>query len=100
MKTFRLLLSMAAVSLSLHLKAQSSNPATGKVGTTINKIGNKTAELAVKGTSAVADKVYESKVGPMGQTIYINKNSRYYYVNDKSKKVYLSKAKRKNNPKK
>jgi len=100
MKTFKLLLSIAAVSLSLHVKAQSGNPETGRVGTTINKIGNKTAELAVKGTSAVADKVYGSKVGPMGQTVYINKNSRYYYVNGKGKKVYVSKGKQKNNPKK
>jgi len=63
---------------------------------TAKKVGNKTAELAVKGASKVADKTYASKVGPGGQTIYIDKNSKYYYVNKKGAKVYVSKAKLRN----
>ena len=63
---------------------------------TAKKVGNKTAELAVKGASKVADKTYASKVGPSGQTIYIDKNSKYYYVNKKGAKVYVSKARLRN----
>ncbi|WP_069658889.1 hypothetical protein [Arcticibacter eurypsychrophilus] len=63
---------------------------------TARKVGNKTAELAVKGASKVADKTYANKVGPGGQTIYIDKNSKYYYVNKKGAKVYVSKAKLRN----
>ncbi|KIO77361.1 hypothetical protein TH53_09840 [Pedobacter lusitanus] len=62
------------------------------------KVGNKTAEIAVKGASAVVDKTYKGKAGPNGQTIYIDNKSRYYYVNAKGAKVYLPKSKLKNKP--
>ena len=55
------------------------------------KVGNKTAEVASKGASEVEDKTYADKVGPDGQTIYINKHSKYYYVDKKGKKVYVTK---------
>jgi len=45
--------------------------------------GNKTAELASKGKSKVTDQVYKNKVGPNGQTIYIDDHSRYYWVDKK-----------------
>lgn len=96
MKKIKVLLFSAAVLFSVQSFAQ--NTGKGKVGTAINKAGNKTAELAVKGTSAVADKVYDGKVAPGGQTVYINKNSKYYYVNKKGAKVYVSKAKLQDKP--
>lgn len=76
---------------------------TDKVGTTAkkgwkatkktaSKVGNKTAEVAVKGTSAVVDKKYDGKVAPGGQTIYIDKNSYYYYVNKKGRHVYVKES--------
>jgi cytochrome c2 len=75
-----------------------------KVGTTAKKgwhatkkaakkVGNKTAEVASKGAAAVADKKYDEKVGPQGQTIYIDKNSYYYYVSKKGHHIYVPKAK-------
>ncbi|MEO7211183.1 hypothetical protein [Mucilaginibacter sp.] len=74
-----------------------------KVGTTVKKgwkatkktastVGNKTAEVASKGASAVADKKYDGKVAPGGQTIYIDKNSYYYYVNKKGRHVYVKES--------
>ncbi|MDN5284763.1 MAG: hypothetical protein JWR38_1037 [Mucilaginibacter sp.] len=68
---------------------------TGEVATTV---GHKTAEVASKGAAGVADKKYADKVGPHGQTIYIDKNSKYFYVNKKGKHVYISKAKLKDKP--
>jgi len=62
------------------------------------KVGNKTAEIAVKGASAIVDKTYKGKVGPNGQTIYIDNKSKYYYVNAKGAKVYLPKSKLKDKP--
>jgi hypothetical protein len=59
---------------------------------TASKVGNKTAELASKGASAVNDKKYDAKVGPAGQTIYIDRNSAYYYVNKKGRHIYVPKA--------
>ncbi len=89
-------LAVPALLLSLQTIAQTSDK--GSVGRSINKIGNKTAQVAVKGASAVADKRYDGKVGPSGQTIYINKNSHYYWVNARGKKVYISKSKLKDAP--
>ena len=59
---------------------------------TASKVGNKTAEVASKGASAVADKKYDEKVAPGGQTVYIDKNSAYYYVNKKGRHVYVKES--------
>ncbi|HTN47258.1 MAG TPA: hypothetical protein VL098_12990 [Flavipsychrobacter sp.] len=53
------------------------------------EIGNKTAELTVKGTAAVTDQKLRDKTGPGGQTVYVDKYNNYYYVNDRGRKVYL-----------
>ena len=70
--------------------------ATKKTGVAIEKgakkVGNKTAELASKGKSAVVDKVYEDKKGPDGQTIYINNKSEYYWVDKKGHRHYVREA--------
>lgn len=59
------------------------------IDSTAKKVGNKTASIAVKGASKVADKTYKGKEGPGGQTVYIDKKDNKYYVDDKGKKVYL-----------
>jgi hypothetical protein len=70
-----------------------------QVDSTAKKVGNKTAELASKGKSAVVDEVYKNKIGPEGQTpIYIDHNSKYYYVDKKGKKVYVPKSDLKDKP--
>lgn len=62
------------------------------IDSTAKKIGNKTASIAVKGASAVTDKVYKDKEGPNGETVYINRKDKKYIVDDKGKKVYLKKS--------
>jgi len=62
------------------------------VGKGAKKVGKKTSEVASKGASAVVDKKYDSKTGPAGQTIYIDKNSAYYYVNKSGKRVYVKES--------
>lgn len=79
-------------------ETKKDTPFVKKVEKTAKKVGNETAEIAVKGVSKVADKTYEGKVGPQGQTIYINKHSRYYYVGKKGQKVFISKAKLRDKP--
>jgi hypothetical protein len=56
-------------------------------------VGNKTAEVASKAKSGVVDKVYKDKKGPDGQTIYINKHSKYYYIDKKGHDVFIAKNK-------
>lgn len=55
------------------------------------KVGNKTAEVASKGKSRVVDKVYRDKEGPHGETIYIDKHDKCYWVDRKGHKQYISK---------
>ena len=70
-----------------------------QVDSVAKKVGNKTAEIASKGKSAVVDEVYRDKLGPAGQTIYIDHSSKYYYVDKKGKKVYVAKSELKDKPK-
>ena len=55
-------------------------------------VGNKSAELGAKGYAQVTDKVYDGKVGPNGQTIYIDKDSKYFFINEKGKRVFLKES--------
>lgn len=67
-----------------------------KIKKAAKKVGNKTAEIAVKGASTIVDKTYKGKAGPNEETIYIDNKSRYYYVDAKGAKVYLTKSKLRN----
>lgn len=69
--------------------AQGVDSTAKKIGKKGEQIGNKTASVAVKGAMKITDKTYKGKEGPDGQTVYIDKKDRKYYVDDKGKKVYL-----------
>lgn len=62
------------------------------------KAGNKTAELASKGASTVVDKTDEGRVGPDGQKIYIDNKSRFYWIDKKGHKLYVTEAQLKPKP--
>jgi uncharacterized low-complexity protein len=73
--------------------AQDHNDNTGhKISRDTKAVGHKTAEVSAKGAAAITDKKYEGKCGPNGETIYINKNSHYFYVDKKGKREYLKKS--------
>jgi len=78
--------------------AQDTTKISTKVKKTATKVGHKTAKVAVKAESAVVDRVYSGKAGPNGETVYINKNDRCYYVNSKGTKVYIKKSALHNKP--
>ena len=66
---------------------------TGKaIGKGANAVGNKTAELASKGSSEVIDKTYDGKAGPDGQKIFINDKSEYYWVDKKGHRHYVKES--------
>lgn len=63
---------------------------TGKaIGKGAKSVGNKTAEVAVKGGSKVADKTWKGKMAPDGSDVYINAKNEKYYVNSKGAKIWL-----------
>lgn len=92
MKKFIGILIMAVLVGFSSAHAQDS---TKKVSTKVKegavKAGNKTAELASKGKNAITDKIYKDKEGPNGETIYIDKHSKYYWIDKKGHKVPISK---------
>jgi len=55
-------------------------------------VGNKTAEVTKKGVARVTDKKSDQWVGPQGQTIYIDDLGKYYWINGRGKKIYVSES--------
>jgi hypothetical protein len=55
-------------------------------------VGNKTAEVTKKGVARVTDKKSDQWIGPEGQTIYIDDLGKYYWINGKGKKIYVSES--------
>lgn len=63
------------------------------------KVGNETAEVTEKGVARITDKKSDSWVGPQGQTIYIDDLGKYYWVNEKGKRIFVNKSELKAKPK-
>lgn len=57
-----------------------------------SKTAHKTAEIASKGKAKTTDKKSDQWIGPEGQTIYIDGNNKYYWINGSGKKIYVSEA--------
>ena len=55
------------------------------------KVGNETAELATKGKAKVTDKKSSEWVGPNGQDIYVDDGNKYYWINEKGGREFVSK---------
>lgn len=84
---------------SATVHAQEKKESVGdKIEKTAKKVGNKTAEVAVKGTSKITDKVWKGKMAPDGTDVYINNKNEKYYVDKKGKKVYLKASQIKDRP--
>jgi hypothetical protein len=84
--------------VSLGAQAQEKKTVGQTIDKTATTVGHKTAEVAVKGSSKVADKTYKGKVAPDGTDVYIDGKNRKYYVNKKGGKVYLKAAQIRNKP--
>ena len=56
------------------------------------KVGNKTAEVASKGKAKVTDERHKDKVGPNGETIYIDNHAKFYWVDKKGHRHYVTEA--------
>ena len=52
-------------------------------------VGTKSAEVGSKSKAKVTDQVYKTKIGPNGETIYIDNRNQYYWIDKKGHKHYL-----------
>ncbi|GAA3963865.1 hypothetical protein [Mucilaginibacter dorajii] len=66
--------------------------------TTAVKVGHKTSQIAANSESTIVDKKYNGKVAPGNHNVYIDKNSKYYYVNKKGHRVYVKESQLINKP--
>lgn len=81
--------------------AQEKKESVGQsISKTAKKVGDKTAEVAVKGASKVADQTYKGKMAPDGSNVYIDGKNKKYYINKKGAKVYLKESQIKTRPEK
>lgn len=63
-------------------------------------VGDKISEGANDAAAAIKDQKVDDKVGPGGETVYLNEEAKYYYINNEGDKVYISKIQLKDKPKK
>jgi len=77
---------------SLHAQTHKDSTLGHKIGKVAKKVGHKTSQIAATGAAAITDKKYEGKCGPRGQTVYINEDSKYYYVNKRGHRIFLKKS--------
>lgn len=74
-------------------KLKNGVKSTGKaIGKGAKAVGHKTAEVASKSSSKIVDKTYKGKAGPNGETIYINEDAKYYWVDKTGHRHYVTKA--------
>jgi hypothetical protein len=83
---------LLCLGLSYSASAQAVKKTTHAVEKGAKKAGNETAEVASKGKATVTDKVSKDKVGPKGQKIYIDDHSRYYWIDEKGHRNYVTEA--------
>jgi protein involved in temperature-dependent protein secretion len=76
--------------------AQEKTTATQDLKNAGKKIGNKTASIASKGASKIADQQLKDKVGPNGEAVYINGKRRYYWIDGKGRHRYITEKQLKN----
>ena len=91
-KLFGVVAFLFCLGLSYSVNAQAVKKTTHAVEKGAKKAGNETAEVASKGKATITDKVYKDKVGPKGQKIYIDDHSRYYWIDEKGHRNYVTEA--------
>lgn len=60
--------------------------------------GDAISEAAAKAAAAITDQKLDNKVGPNGQTVYVDEKAKYYYINKEGKKVFITKLQLKDKP--
>ena len=91
MITMKKIFSIGLATLFLGLStATFAQDDTSKVKKAAKKTAHKTAEVASKGKAKITDQKHKDKVGPNGETIYIDNHSKYYWVDKKGHRHYVN----------
>ena len=76
-----------------------ANKASDEVEEGAQSVGDKINEGANDAAAAIKDQKVDDKVGPGGETVYLNDEAKYYYINNEGDKVFISKIQLKDKPK-
>jgi hypothetical protein len=72
-------------------KVKNTAKKTGRaIGKGAKKVGNKTAEYSVKGSAKVLDKAVDGKLAPNGSKVYVTEDMRYYWVDKKGGRHFVT----------
>jgi hypothetical protein len=61
-------------------------------------LGDRIEEGAKDAAAAITDQKLENKVGPGGEAAYVDENGKYYYINDRGEKVFITRLQLKDKP--
>jgi hypothetical protein len=67
-------------------------------GEAAKDVGHKTSEVASKGAAAVTDKRYEGHWAPTGENVYIDEHHKYFYVDKKGHRQFITKMQMRTKP--
>jgi hypothetical protein len=68
-----------------------ANKSKESVDSATNNGTNKVTRTPSKGAGDLSDQRHDTKVGPNGETIYVDRDTKYYYIDTSGKKVYVTK---------
>jgi hypothetical protein len=74
------------------------NEAADDVNREAQSAGDKISEGVNDAGAAIKDQKVDDKVGPGNETVYLDDNAKYYYINNEGNKVYITKMELKDKP--
>jgi hypothetical protein len=86
----KIFIGILSLFLGLSVSTYAQEKAKEDVKKAAKKTGDKTAEVASKGKAKVTDQKHKDKVGPNGETIYIDNHAKYYWVDKKGHRHYVN----------
>lgn len=78
--------------------SQDVNEASNEVKKDAQSVGDKIEEGTKDAAAAIVDQKLKDKVGPGGETAYVDEYGKYYYINNAGEKVFISKAQLRDKP--
>jgi hypothetical protein len=78
---------------------QEANEAADDAEKGAQSAGDKVSEGVNDAAAAIKDQKVDDKVGPGGETVYLNEDAKYYYIDNKGDKVFIKKMQLRDKPK-